>query len=375
MPIKITHIAEKCKGELVGDLDAVVSALAKHPTIAMPSELALIFSDVPSQALKMMKESKADNLLISESLVLDETCKKYIEENEHKNFILTARPRFSLQQVIKLFDTRSLKDKAEISELSQVAKSAQLAKGVSVGAFSSIGEKVSVGKNTLIHDRVSIANNVSIGEDCVIYPGVVIYENTKIANRVIIHANSVLGSDGYSFVTAEPSNVEKLQSRDFNFNMGRQIQEKIESIGGLVIDNDVEIGACTTIDRGTIGETFIGEGTKIDNQCQIAHNVYIGKDCLIVSQVGIAGSTEISDRVVVAGACGLADGIKVGNDVVVGAMSGVHGDLDPYLPVMGIPAIPYGEYMSRQKAFARLPKLIQEFKELKKELADKFKKS
>jgi len=375
MSIKLTLIAESCAGELVGDTEAAISSLAKHPNNAKSDELALIFSDSPRQALKLMQETKSDNLVIPENLVLDEACKNFIETNEKKNFIHTPRPRYSLKQIITLFDTRSKKVKAEIHKLSAIAKSASLAEGVSVGAFTSIAENVSIGKNSIIYDHVSIAANVSIGEDCVIYPGVCIYENTKIANRVIIHANSVIGSDGYSFVTKEPSNVEKLQSRDFNFNMGRQVQEKIESIGGVYISDDVEIGANTSIDRGTIGDTFIGEGTKIDNQCQIAHNVYIGKDCLIVSQVGIAGSSEVADRAVIAGACGIADGVKIGNDVVVGAMSGVHGDLDPYLPVMGIPAVPYGEYMARIKAVAQLPKLIQEFRDLKKELADKFKKS
>ena len=375
MSIKLTLIAESCAGELVGDTEAEITSLAKHPNTAQADELALIFSDSPIQALKLMKETKSDNLVIPETLVLDEACKNFIETNEKKNFILTPRPRYSLKQIINLFDTRMLKPKREIHKFTAIAKSVSLAEGVSVGAFTSIGENVNIGKNTIIYDRVSIAANVTIGEDCIIYPGVSIYENTKIANRVIIHANSVIGSDGYSYVTKEPSNVEKLQSRDFNFNMDRQIQEKIESIGGVSISDDVEIGSNTSIDRGTIGDTFIGEGTKIDNQCQIAHNVYIGRDCLIVSQVGIAGSSEIADRAVIAGACGIADGVKIGNDVVVGAMSGVHGDLDPYLPVMGIPAVPYGEYMARIKAVARLPKLIQEFRDLKKELADKFKKS
>jgi len=375
MAIKLVDIAEKCNGELVGDLNAIITGLAKHPNTAKAAELALIFSSTPSQALKMMQETTSNNLLVADSLVLDEACKEFIETSESKNFVLTNRPRFSLQQIIPLFDTRTFKPSSQISKLAEISSSANLADSVSVGAFSSIGERVSIGENTCIYDRVSIANNVTIGADCIIYPGVVIYENTRIADRVIVHANTVLGADGYSFVTEEPSNVEKLQAREFNFNMDRQIQEKIESIGGLLIESDVEIGSCTTIDRGTIGDTFIGEGTKIDNQCQIAHNVFIGKDCLIVAQVGIAGSTEVADRVVIAGACGLADGVKVGNDVVIGAMSGVHGDLDPYLPVMGIPAIPYGEYMNRQKALMRLPKVIEEFRELKKELADKFKES
>lgn len=374
MSIPLTKIAEIAKGELIGDLDATISSVATHPNEAEAEDLALIFSDIPSQAFKLMETSMAKHLVICKSLLADESCRQYIDKEEEKNFILTNRPRFTLKQIIDLLSTEKLKN-PEINKLSEINSSAKLADDVSVGAFTSIGANSQIGKNTVIFDRVSIAENVSIGENCIIYPGVTIYPASCIKDRVIIHANTVIGSDGYSYVTEEMSNVEKLQRQDFNFNNGRQIQKKIRSIGGIIIESDVEIGSCSTLDRGTLGNTIIGEGTKIDNQCQIAHNVEIGKDCLIIAKVGIAGSVKISDRVVIAGASGIADGVKIGNDVVVGAYSGVHSDLDPYLPVLGIPAVPYGEFMNRQKSVMRIPKLLKEFKELKEELAEKFKAS
>lgn len=374
MSIPLTKIAEIAKGELVGDLDATVTTIATHPNDAEPEDLALIFSDVPSQALKLMETSMAKHLVVCKSLLEDEACKQFIDKEEEKNFVLTNRPRFTLKQIIDLLFVEKVRN-PELNKLSDIHSSVKLAESVSVGAFTSIAANTNIGENTVIFDRVSIAEDVKIGDNCIIYPGVTIYPGTFIKDRVIIHANSVIGSDGYSYVTEGTSNIEKLQKQDFNFNTGRQIQEKIKSIGGVIIESDVEIGSCSTIDRGTLGNTIIGEGTKIDNLCQIAHNVEIGKDCLIIAKVGIAGSVKISDRVVIAGASGIADGVKIANDVVVGAYSGVHSDLDPYLPVLGIPALPYGEFMNRQKSIMRIPKLLKEFKELREELAEKFKAS
>ena len=374
MSIALNKIASIAKGQLVGDLDAEVLSIAKYPKDAEPDDLALIFSDVPSQAIKMMQETMAKHLVVCKSLIADENCNNYIEHEENKNFILVARPRYTLKQIIDLFTSREFKLEQGINKLSDIHSIAKLGENVSVSSFSQIGSETSIGANTKIYSNVTIGNNVSIGENCIIHPGVVIYDNISIGDRVIIHANSVIGSDGYSYVTEQMSNVEKLQKQDFNFNMERQIQEKITSAGSVIIEEDVEIGSNTSIDRGTIGNTLIGAGTKIDNQCQIAHNVQIGKDCLIIAKVGIAGSVNIGDRSVLAGASGIADGVTIANDVVVGAFSGVHGDLDAYLPVLGIPAVPYGEFMNRQKSIIRIPKLIKELRELKQELAEKFKK-
>src|SRR5438874_636008 len=182
-----------------------------------------------------------------------------------------------------------------ISPKAVVAQSANLGNNVSLGHFAVIGENVVLGNNVTIFQSVSIEAGSVIGEDCIIYPNVVIYDGTRIGNRCIIHSGVVIGSDGYGFATH-----------------GGQ-HHKIPQIGIVRIEDDVEIGAGTTIDRAALGETVIGEGTKIDNLVQIGHNVRIGKHCLLVSQVGIAGSAEVGDYVSMGGQSGISGHIKIGN--------------------------------------------------------------
>ncbi len=228
-----------------------------------------------------------------------------------------------------------------------------------------VGPASSLGSGTKIFPRAYIGTGVVIGQNCEIRAGAVIEDYCVIGDRVIIQPNAVIGGDGYSYTTEEPTNLEKMQKRDFNFSMDRQVQHKIISAGNVIIEDDVEIGSNTCVDRGTIGPTLVGCGTKIDNLCQIAHNVQIGKDCLIIAQTGIAGSAKIGDRVTMAGASGCGDGVEIGNDVVVGAFSAVNSDVDPFMPVLGAPAIAYGEFMRRQRAIAKLPKQQEEFRKLK----------
>jgi UDP-3-O-[3-hydroxymyristoyl] glucosamine N-acyltransferase len=223
-----------------------------------------------------------------------------------------------------------------ISPKAVVADSAKLAKNVSLGHFAVIGENVVIGNNVTIFQGVSIEAGSTIGDDCIIYPNVVIYDGTRIGNRCIIHSGVVIGSDGYGFAT----------------HGGKH--HKIPQIGIVRIEDDVEIGAGTTIDRAALGETVIGEGTKIDNLVQIGHNVKVGKHCLLVSQVGIAGSTELGDYVAVAGQSGFSGHLKIGNRVQVAAKSAVLDDVPDDTKVMGSPAVPFTEFARRQAVVKRL---------------------
>ena len=188
---------------------------------------------------------------------------------------------------------------------------------------------------------------------------------------MIIHSGTVIGSDGYSYVTEEESNFEKAKRGDLNFNLGRQVQHKIPSAGGVVIEDDVEIGANSCVDSGTIGPTIIGAGTKIDNLVQIAHNCKIGKDCLIVGQVGFAGSVVTGDRIVAGGQVGFADNINVGNDVIFTAKSGIHGNIPSNSIYVGMPAVPYQEHFKNEKAMRRLPRKFEKMEEQVKTLEEK----
>ena len=223
-----------------------------------------------------------------------------------------------------------------ISPHAVIAKWANLGPNVSVGAFTSIGDHVEIGANVIIYPHVTIEPNTTIGDDTIIYPNVSIYYGSKIGKRCIVHSGVVIGSDGYGFAQ----------------HQGRH--QKIPQVGIVRIEDDVEIGAGTTIDRAALGETVIGEGTKIDNLVQIGHNVRVGKHCLLVAQAGIAGSAELGDYVAVAGQSGIAGHLKIGNRVQVAAKSAVLDDVPDDTKVMGIPAVPFREFARREATLRRL---------------------
>jgi UDP-3-O-[3-hydroxymyristoyl] glucosamine N-acyltransferase len=223
-----------------------------------------------------------------------------------------------------------------ISPKAVVADSAKLGNNISLGHFAIIGENVVIGDNVTVFQGVSIEAGSMIGDDCIIYPNVVIYDGTRIGHRCIIHSGVVIGSDGYGFAT----------------HGGKH--HKIPQTGIVRIEDDVEIGAGTTIDRAALGETVIGEGTKIDNLVQIGHNVKVGKHCLLVSQVGIAGSTELGDYVAVAGQSGFSGHLKIGNRVQVAAKSAVLDDVPDDTKVMGSPAVRFTEFARRHAAVKKL---------------------
>ncbi len=350
--------------------DYEIDAIAAKPNLATPRELALVFPNKFSKAHKLLKESQAKVFLISYELSQDADFIRYQENLQHVQFLIVKRPKFALKLLLPFFERPRLKPTQGVHLTAVIETSAQIHNTAAIAALSYIGPETIIEANVQIHSRVTIGRNVYIGENTVIKSGVVIEDYSVIGSNVIIHPNAVIGSDGYSYVTEEPSNLEKLQKGDFNFAMDRQIQHKVNSAGHVIIENDVEIGANTCIDRGTIGPTLIKEGSKIDNLVQIAHNVEIGKDTLIISLTGIAGSARIGDRVTMAGSSGCGDGVTIANDVVVGAFSAVNSDLDPFLPVLGAPAIPYGEFMKRQRAIARLPRQQEELRKLKSKVED-----
>lgn len=234
-------------------------------------------------------------------------------------FIRVTKPHAALAEILnRWFNNRS--GPRGISPLASIASSARLGSNVTVGAFATIGEKVVIGDDTIIYSNVSI------------------YDGCEIGRRCILHSGVVIGADGYSFVMVA----------------GRH--QKIPQIGIVRIEDDVEIGANSTVDRAAFGETFIGEGTKIDNLVQVGHNVRIGKHCLIVSQVGIAGSTELGDHVMLAGQAGLAGHLKIGNGAQVGGGAAVFHDVPAGGKVMGNPAVPFRDFARRDLTLKRLAK-------------------
>ncbi|MCA9461466.1 MAG: UDP-3-O-(3-hydroxymyristoyl)glucosamine N-acyltransferase [Nitrospira sp.] len=221
---------------------------------------------------------------------------------------------------------------------------------VSIGALVSIGDRVQIGSRVTIHAGSHIGNDVVIGDDCMIYPNVALLDRCILGNRVILHSGTIIGSDGFGYAQLE----------------GRH--HKIPQLGNVIIEDDVELGANVTVDRGTFGSTTIKRGTKVDNQVQIAHNVVIGEDCILVAQVGIAGSTTLGKNVMIGGQAGLVDHITIGDNVRIAAGSGVTNDVTPGFIVGGRPAVDHATWRKSQVIQYQLPELRKEILSLRKRL-------
>lgn len=341
----------------------VIDSLAVSPETSTLNDLVLVFDDKYLKDLSIIK---------AKAIVLPMIAKEKARGLKVP-VICVRRPRLTLKKLLELFSKPRFFPESGISAKATVDKTSKIEKNCSIGAGVFVGTNCVIGENTIIHSNVYIGSNINIGNNCLIYPNVTVLDYTEIGKSVILHSGAVIGSDGYSYVTEEESNLEKAKKKDFNFNFGRQMQYKIPSGGNVIIEDDVEIGANTCIDRGTIGPTVIGAGTKVDNLVQIAHNCKIGKDCLIVGQVGFAGSVNLGDRAVVGGQVGFADNINIGSDVIFLAKAGVHGNIPSNSVYMGYPAVPYLEYFKNEKELKRLPRKYEKLEEQIKTLEGKIK--
>lgn len=254
-----------------------------------------------------------------------------------------------------------------IHPLSVVDPTASIGDGAAVGPFVTIGAGVTIGPNARIASHTSIAEGAVIGADALILQGARIGAQVTIGDRFICQPGAVIGADGFSFVTPEKSGVEEIREtlgqRD---QIKQQSWTRIHSVGAVTIGDDVEIGANVCIDRGTIRDTTIGSGTKLDNLVHIGHNVQIGRDCLLCGQVGIAGSARIGDRVVLGGQCGVNDNIFVGDDVICGGATKIFTNAPAGRVLLGYPAVKMETHVEMQKALRRLPRLAAKVAEIEK---------
>ncbi len=258
-------------------------------------------------------------------------------------------PYFTFAKVLTFFAPKKKFPKcvmggAHVSPEARIGQDATIYPGASVEPGAKIGDR------SVLYPGVYVGEGSSLGADCIVYPNVVIREGVKIGDRVIIHGGTVIGGDGFGYAT----------------DGGKHF--KIPQIGGVLIEDDVEIGSNAAIDRGALGDTIVRRGTKIDNLVQIAHNVVIGEDSIIIAQVGISGSTELGHHVVLAGQAGLVGHIKIGDGVQVGAQSGIMNDLETGKVYTGSPAFPHMEFMRVQAALRKLPELRKRVMELEKKL-------
>ncbi len=284
--------------------------------------------------------------------------------------IFAPHPRYALSGVNALFEKPVLTPDG-IHPGAVISAQAEIGENPSIGPFVVIGAGVRIGANARILSHVSIAENARIGADCLLHQGVRIGARVHIGARFIAQPNAVIGADGFSHVNPDPGAVEAARAgrQPTKDQPQKQGFTRINSLGSVRIGDDVELGACAVIDRGTISDTTIGNGTKIDNLVQLGHNVQVGSNCLICAQAGSGGSAVISDRVVLAGQVGVADHVTVGENVVAAGKSGISSNVPPNRFIMGNPAIKAEANVESYKAYRRLPKLMAKVEALQKQVA------
>jgi UDP-3-O-[3-hydroxymyristoyl] glucosamine N-acyltransferase len=359
MPLTYTTqaLAEALNGELLGDGQIPITRLAHPADVRDPGDLALamdvkllpLLEKCGARAAVISREGKLAPGLVEAAIVVD-------------------RPRLALAKLTGLFAVPVPVNKG-VHPTAVIEPGAKLGANVSVGALAFIGAGAVIGEDSTLHPQSYIGPGAVLGRAALIYPGVRIGAGVTIGERCIVHFNASLGADCFSFVTRQPGSVEQAKSGGAgtvtaaNYDLVR-----IASLGGIVIGDDVEIGANASIDRGTIAPTRIGNGTKIDNQVQIGHNAVIGANCLICGHTGIAGSVTIGNRVVLGGAVGIADHLTIGDDAMVMAMSGVAGNVAAKTVVGGLPASPRERLMENLFNISRLKHFFRKIEALTERL-------
>ncbi|MBL8837211.1 MAG: UDP-3-O-(3-hydroxymyristoyl)glucosamine N-acyltransferase [Alphaproteobacteria bacterium] len=352
--MKLKEIAAALDGALVGDGEMTVDRPA-HPAEAGPSDLALA---IDPATVKLLATTKARVALVAAGADVPPAIVAHV----------SVRPgRYALAALTRLFDRPPL-PASGIHPTAVVETGASLGRDVAVGALAWIGADARIGERTVIMPQASVGAGARLGADCVVHSGVRIGPGVVIGARVILHPNAVIGADGFSFATPEPGSIDTARAtgKVSAANVGIA---KIHSLGTVILGDDVEIGANSTIDRATIAATRVGRGTKIDNLVMVAHNSTIGENCLIAGQVGISGSVSIGDRVVLAGQAGIADHVRVGNDSIVMAAAAVGRDVPARSMVCGLPAVPRDRFLEQVLNVARLRSLVATVSDLKTRVA------
>lgn len=339
MTLTTEKLALLCDAKIKANSPLIEITTAAEIKTAVENQVTVLSS--PKYA-KYLKETKASACFISSQLLSDDIPENLI-------LLICEDPEISFIKAVKaLHPTPEFTH--SISKKSDIADNVELAMNIHIGAFSSIAEHSRIGEQTEIFSNVHIGRNVSVGINCRIYPNVVLYDNTRIGDNVTIHSGTIIGADGFGYKYRNNEHV------------------KVPHVGNVVIADNVEIGANTCIDRGALGSTTIGAGSKIDNLVQLGHNNNVGRNVIICGQSGISGSCTIGDGVVLAGGVGLADHVNIGHQAVVMGRSGVASDIDPCAQVFGSPAKDKKVAWRELAALSKLPELFKKFKALESRL-------
>ena len=337
MEFTAKQIAEFIQGRVEGDENVTVHTFAK---IEEGVSGAISFLSNPKYT-HYLYDTKSSIVLINEDFEL--------ERGVNATLIRVKNAYECVAKLLQLYESSKPK-KAGIDSLAFVSPNAKIGKDVYIGAFAYIGDGSIIGDYTQVYPNTVIGDGVKIGKGCIFYPNVTIYQGCKLGNNITIHAGSVIGADGFGFAPSTEG------------------YDKIPQIGIVTIEDNVEIGANTCVDRSTMGSTYIRKGVKLDNLVQVAHNVEIGENTVMSAQVGIAGSTKIGSWCMFGGQVGLAGHIQIGDKVFLGAQSGVPGNIKNDQTLIGTPPMEPKQYFKSQVIIRRLPDMYKQLNEIQKEL-------
>ncbi|MFQ5579764.1 MAG: UDP-3-O-(3-hydroxymyristoyl)glucosamine N-acyltransferase [Nitrospiria bacterium] len=334
MEMSLSEIARMLDGRVIGDPHLRITGVSAIEE-AKPGDITFISN--PKYRSRAVS-TRASALIIPKEI-----------KGLPASLLLVENPYYAFAQLLATFHPTPPHTGGIDSKVS-IGKDVILGEEVSLGPFVTLEDGVKVGRGVRMGPGVYVGAGSEVGDDSLIYPNVTLREGVKIGKRVIIHCGTVVGSDGFGFVPH--------QGRHF----------KIPQVGGVIVEDDVELGANVTVDRATMGNTVIGRGTKVDNLVQIGHNVVIGENTILVSQVGISGSVEIGRHVTLAGQVGVVGHLKVGDRVVVGAKSGITKDIPPGKTVSGFPPVPHKAWLKSQAVFRKLPELKDQLRALEEKI-------
>ena len=339
MEFSAKQIAEYIQGTIVGDENATVNTFAK------------IEEGIPG-AISFLSNPKYTHYIYDTQSSIVLVNKDFTPEKEVKATLIKVDNAYeSLAKLLNLYEMSKPK-KTGIDPLAYISPTAKIGENTYIGPFACVGDYAEVGDNTSLHPHATVGSGAKVGNDCILYPHATVYHDCRIGNGCILHAGSVVGADGFGFAPSPEG------------------YEKIPQIGIVILEDNVEIGANTCIDRATMGATVIHKGVKLDNLIQIAHNVEVGSNTVMASQVGIAGSTKVGEWCMFGGQVGLAGHIKVGDKVNCGAQSGIANNTKSGSTIMGSPAFEVKGFMKSSAAFKKLPEIYLELNAMKKELEE-----
>ena len=359
LPVKMTaaQIAGVIGGQVHGDGNVAVTSVAVNPFAATKNDIALA---TDTAVLKRLDECDAKIVITP----IDTKTKK-----KDQILIWVERPKLAIQKICTALMPKRFHPKAGIHPTAVIDPSAEIARDAAIGPLVVIGPNSKIGKRTVVMASTVIGGMVNIGEDCLIHPGSLIADYVQIGNRVVLQQGANIGADGFGYTTETMSNAEHLyKGRRSQMSDKRNPLLKIPQIGTVILEDDVEVGSCTTIDRATIGATIIGEGTKIDNLVLVAHNCEFGKDNIIVGHTAVGGSCKTGDRTIMAGGVRITDHMQIGNDAIIEGTAAVIKDVPDAEIQVGIPAYPVREYVRQTSSIKRVPQLVAEIKDLKEKI-------